>query len=69
MPMNKQTYICPTLKVVDVSLNGLLCGSLYVSDEEVNTSGRTSHYKRSGWDSQFWNSENKATNSSMTNND
>lgn len=67
--MNKQTYICPTLEVVDISLSGLLCGSLHVSDEEVNTSGRTSHYKRSVWNSQFWNSENNATNSSMTNND
>lgn len=54
MFMEKRFYVKPKMSVIELSNAGMLCGSLNISDKEINTEGRTSRYKGNTWNSNHW---------------
>ena len=56
MQKKKVEYQPPKISVVKVELSNLLCASIVISNEEVNTQGRTNHRKDAGaWSEEMWN--------------
>ena len=59
--MERKEYISPSVEVVDVtSENGVICASFEISDEEINTGGRTRR-RRGSWGN-LWDEENTQDN-------
>ena len=56
MQKKKAEYQPPKISVMKVELSNLLCASIAISDEEVNTPGRVNHRKDAGaWSEEMWN--------------
>ena len=56
MQKKKAEYQTPKISVVKVELSNLLCASIVISNEEVNTPGRVNHRKDAGaWSEEMWN--------------
>jgi len=55
MQKKKAEYQTPKISVVKIELNNLLCASIVISNEEVNTQGRTNQRKDAGaWSEEMW---------------
>ena len=56
MQKKKAEYQPPKISVMKVELSNLLCASIVISNEEVNTQGRTNQRKDAGaWSEEMWN--------------
>lgn len=56
MQKKKVEYQPPKISVVKVELSNLLCASIVISNEEVNTQGRTNQRKDAdAWSEEMWN--------------
>lgn len=56
--MEKKEYTKPAALEIEVSGCNMICASILIdSENETNTSGRSSRNKRNGWDNGFWNNE------------
>lgn len=56
--MKIRTYISPSITVVEMSVSSILCGSLSISDNEINTPGRTKKIDVNGWGVDSWSKDN-----------
>ena len=55
MQKKKVEYQPPKISVMKVELSNLLCASIVISNEEVNTPGRVNHRKDAGaWSEEMW---------------
>lgn len=54
IPMKKRVYTVPVAQEIELSNCSMICASIVIDNEETNTSGRTSTYKRDGWENGFW---------------
>ena len=56
MRKKKVEYQSPQVSVVELDMCKLLCASIAISNEEVNTPGRVNHRKDAGaWSEEMWN--------------
>ncbi len=56
MRKKKVEYHSPQVSVVEIDIRNLLCASIVISNEEVNTQGRTNQRKDAGaWSEEMWN--------------
>lgn len=56
MRKKKVEYQSPQISVVELDICKLLCASIAISKEEVNTPGRVNHRKDAGaWSEEMWN--------------
>ena len=53
--MKKKEYTRPAILEIEVSACNMICTSIVISNEEINTAGRTSKQERDGWDNGLWN--------------
>ena len=55
MRKKKVEYQSPQVSVVEIDIRNLLCASIVISNEEVNTQGRTNQRKDAGaWSEEMW---------------
>ena len=55
MRKKKAEYQSPQVSVVEIDMCNLLCASIVISNEEVNTQGRTNQRKDAGaWSEEMW---------------
>ena len=56
MRKKKVEYQSPQVSVVEIDICNLLCASIVISNEEVNTQGRTNQRKDAdAWSEEMWN--------------
>ena len=54
--MEKREYIKPSIQIEDILEINMICASIYISDEEINTGGRIQE-RRGTWGN-LWNEDN-----------
>lgn len=48
--MDRREYLCPSIELIDyMSEQNVICASLEISDDEINTEGRTQIKRRGTW--------------------
>ncbi|MBR5860066.1 MAG: hypothetical protein IKY71_01830 [Bacteroidaceae bacterium] len=52
--MEKKEYTKPAALEIEVSGCNMICASILIDNNEVNTGGRSSRNRRNGWDNGFW---------------
>lgn len=55
--MEKKEYTKPATQEIEVSGCYMICASILIDNNEVNTGGRSSENRRNGWENGFWNNE------------
>lgn len=59
MQKKKAEYQTPQIIVVETIMCNMLCGSIAISDEEVNYQGRVNQRREPGaWSEEMWNQKN-----------
>lgn len=54
--MERKEYVKPSIQIQDVLEMNMICASIYISDEEINTGGRVQE-RRGAWGN-LWDEEN-----------
>jgi hypothetical protein len=54
--MKKRIYKAPAIQEIIICEYSVICSSIPIVDEEINTGGRVRRYERENWGN-FWNKE------------